>query len=711
VRNVRRRSVGLAVAVLVVAALAMGSAHAANPAKVGAWTSPFEEGGAAVPRCTTGADGRIICKPTAVSSAILPNGKVLYLNGLESTENIRYQNGSELSPESRNSSSRVLDVLDGTPSWSTPTPHDGGASNPNIKPGAKGTDDPQGMLGVPGKPGDGLAGSFWGMLGLPPGSSTSPPDDIQNNDGDMFCTDVAQLADGRILIAGGTDWYNEPAVMDRDSGDPDDVGFVELEGLRNARIFDPATNTYSQAGHMKFGRWYPSLVTLADGKVLVASGVTKLVKSMQGSQVRRTETFNPATGQWTENYTGPESENSLPLYPRLNLMPNGKIFYAGAGQTWGPAGQAVDEIFFAFQQFFDPATGKWEMLGPAALGARGGAAQAMLPLNPPYDKGSVLIFGGTLGAPPSSYIAVPISEVVTVTNSGTVTSERTGDLKNARWFPSSVGLPDGTILALSGGNRDEVIFPGTEQAVRTAELYDPAAGTWKKLASGARDRTYHNSAVLLPDGRVLVGGHSPGPWYDAHHDFLPGVLANRDKDPSFEVFSPPYLFKPGGRPVISGAQRGIKWGTSFTISTPNAANIDQVVLSRLPSPQHVTDSDARTIRLAFTKGTGTLTATPPPDGVIAPPGYYYLFILKGGVPSVARIVKVGAAVDATPTVNVYGSDNPPPPDTSLGANPDPDSSYLNQPPPLPVGGMVVGLFAAGAGVPALRRRFTEEDLS
>jgi hypothetical protein len=62
-----------------------------------------------------------------------------------------------------------------------------------------------------------------------------------------------------------------------------------------------------------------------------------------------------------------------------------------------------------------------------------------------------------------------------------------------------------------------------------------------------------------------------------------------------------------------------------------------------------------------------------------------------------------------PSPAIYGSDDPPPPDASIGASADPDSSYITQPPPLPVGGMVVGLFAAGAAMPRMRRRFDEEE--
>lgn len=698
---------------VVVAALAMGSAFAApGPDAVGEWTAPFEEGGSATPKCAE-VDGRLLCKPTAVGSLVMPDGRVLYMNGIESGENVQYAAVPEASPESRDSLSRILDLRGGAPAFSLPSPQDGAASNPNIEPGGEGLDDPLGMLGVPGNPGDGFAGSLWAQLGGPPNDPTSPPDDVQENDGDLFCTDQAMLSDGRILIAGGTDWYNEPAITDRESGGPMGIGVAELEGLRSAQIYNPFTGTYTNVEPMKHGRWYPGLVTMPDGKVFVASGVTKLIKSTQGSQVRRPEMFDPDTGTWED--LGVQAENTLPLFPRMHLMPNGKVFYAGVGQQFGPAGQAVDEILWIMQQFFDPATKTWETVGPAQLGATGGAPQVMLAMDPPYNKASLLIPGGTALFPsPGSWLATNLTQLVTVDSQGNVTNELTGNLVNRRWYSSAVALPDGKVFITSGADKDEVLTPGYEFPVRQPELYDPATGTWTAMASSARDRTYHNSALLLPDGRVLVGGHAPI-WtgYGATHDAIPGVTANNDRDASFEVWSPPYLYR-GPRPKLEGVQKGIAWGSTFNIASPDAEDIEEVVLSRLPSPQHITDSDARTLRLSFSKGEGLLTATAPPDGVAAPPGYYYLFINKsspsGVIPSVARIVRVGAASDPAPTQPIFASDDPPAPDASIGASPDPDSSYLNKPPPLPVGMFAGGLVALAVGVPAkLRRRRWELD--
>ena len=60
------------------------------------------------------------------------------------------------------------------------------------------------------------------------------------------------------------------------------------------------------------------------------------------------------------------------------------------------------------------------------------------------------------------------------------------------------------------------------------------------------------------------------------------------------------------------------------------------------APTHAFDMDQRLVGMSFTTGSGTLTVTAPPNGNIAPPGYYMLFLLNSsGVPSVAEFTKLG----------------------------------------------------------------------
>ena len=639
-------------AVLTLGALAPGAVSAkpdGGPDVVGAWTQPFEEGGAATPRCQMAGDGSgsVVCKPAAVHAAVLGDGRVLYFHGLEGQEGAGPATAASLAPSSRNSQARVLDVRAGTPRWSAPTPPTGTHANPNIEPGHRSHEDPLGAAGVPGRPGDGVVGSTWGGLGGPAHEPASSPDDPAPNDGDMFCADLTALPDGRILIAGGTDWYNEPSVLDRNEGAPADVGLLEAEGLRSASLFDPASNTFTPAAPMKYGRWYPTLVVGPDGKPTVFGGVTRLAHNTQLGNVRRSETYDAATNTWTENYAGPESETELPLVARMFLAPNGQFFYPAVGQMWSPFGQAVDEALMAFQQFFDPTTKKWSVSGLGPLGARSGAFVLPLTATPPYEQMTLVTWGGTLGPPPGSWLpANPFTTLTTIDANGNVSTRSGGDLNHARWYSSGVLLPDGKVLAVGGGDKDDVIAPGTTVAVNTPELYDPTADKWTEVAPHSRDRGYHNSAVLLPDMRVLLGGNAPlGSGYGGPNRDQGPPFANNDRDPSFEIWSPPYLFW-GPRPKVAHVQKGVGYRETFSITTPDAALIESVVLLRTPSPQHVADSDQRALRLEFTRsGETTLTATAPPSGIVAPPGTYYLVVnkrsLQGPIPSVARMVDVG----------------------------------------------------------------------
>jgi uncharacterized membrane protein len=129
-----------------------------------------------------------------------------------------------------------------------------------------------------------------------------------------------------------------------------------------------------------------------------------------------------------------------------------------------------------------------------------------------------------------------------------------------------------------------------------------------------------------------------------------------------EIYEPAYLFTTDAlgnaiyapRPSISGSPNSISYGSSFTVQTPDAANISSVALVRNGSPTHAFDMDQRYVGLPFTTGSGALTVTAPANGNIAPPGYYMLFLVdSSGVPSVARFVQVVAqpdfSVSATPS--------------------------------------------------------------
>jgi hypothetical protein len=203
---------------------------------------------------------------------------------------------------------------------------------------------------------------------------------------------------------------------------------------------------------------------------------------------------------------------------------------------------------------------------------------------------------------------------------------------------NAVILPTGKILALGGSSKDE---DGTTASL-AADLFDPATETWAAAGVATYPRLYHSCALLMPDGTVEVVGSNPVKGtYEQH----------------IELYSPAYLFAvdqngnviPAVRPTITSAPAEIGYGSNFTIETPDFANISSAVLVRNGSSTHSFDFEQRLIQLSVTTAAGSLTATAPPTGFIAPPGYYMLFLLnQSGVPSVAKMVRLSATPNDLP---------------------------------------------------------------
>jgi galactose oxidase-like protein/PKD domain-containing protein len=203
-------------------------------------------------------------------------------------------------------------------------------------------------------------------------------------------------------------------------------------------------------------------------------------------------------------------------------------------------------------------------------------------------------------------------------------------------------LPNGKVLALGGSTNDE----DAATASLNADLYDPSTNTFGPAGANVYPRLYHSGSVLLPDATVLLAGGNPvRGTYEQH----------------MEIYSPPYLFNADGspalRPVITGATPAFTYGNTFQVFTSSAASIASVVLVRPGAATHAFDMEQRLVGLTFSAGTGVLNVTAPPNGNIAPPGYYMLFALSSaGVPSVARFVQLTPNQPPTATITSPAAD-------------------------------------------------------
>jgi len=338
---------------------------------------------------------------------------------------------------------------------------------------------------------------------------------------------------------------------------------------------------------MNAPRWYPTNTTLPSGDVLVVSGYTTTGVFNTLPQV-----WHPATNTWS-NLTS--AELMQPLYPMMFVAPSGQVFNAGPDQI---------------TRYLDTGgTGTWTTVGNHSYaGAR--------------DYGSAVIFDGKVliagGDGSTTGPATNTAEIIDL-NAANPTWQFTSSMSIARRQFNLTILPDGKLFA-SGGSGG-FGFDNAASPVYPAEMWDPATGNWTTMDSITVYRGYHSTALLLPDGRVLsAGGEQTGA--------------------SAEIYSPPYLFK-GPRPTITSAPSSVKYGQTFLVATPDAANISQVTWIRLGSVTHSFNQNQRLNHLQFVQASGGLNITAPANANLAPPGHYMLFILNGtGVPSVASIIQI-----------------------------------------------------------------------
>jgi hypothetical protein len=202
-------------------------------------------------------------------------------------------------------------------------------------------------------------------------------------------------------------------------------------------------------------------------------------------------------------------------------------------------------------------------------------------------------------------------------------------------------LPDGKVLVTGGtkgGGFDDVSLAN---AALAAEVWDPKAGAtgqWTTLAEAAPiPRAYHSVSMLLPDGTVLHG---------ASGDAMINENGNKFPAPdekSHQIFSPPYMFKFSGsnRPSIASAPATVGYNSTFTLGTPNAAQITEVRWIRLGAVTHSFDASQRANTLHFVPSATGVEVTAPENGNLAPPGPYLLFILnRNGVPSIGKVINI-----------------------------------------------------------------------
>jgi hypothetical protein len=358
---------------------------------------------------------------------------------------------------------------------------------------------------------------------------------------------------------------------------------------------------------MAHGRWYPTVTVLPDGRALTMAG-----RDQANLVVRTPELWDGS--HWIE-LTG-AGNLEIPYYPRNFVAPNGLIFYAGERimSRWfnvAGSGSWTDGPRHIWQ--FNREYGTAVMYEPGKILYAGGGGDPNWPS------------AGDARSPAPTNTAEQID-----LNQPSPQWQSAGTMSAPRRHLNSTILPDGTVLITGGTRGGGFVDINPADAVKAAELWNPKTGQWTTLASNSVMRVYHSVSLLLPDGTVLHGSSG-----DAMAGTVP-VPPERNH----EIFSPPYLFK-GARPRITSVPSSVTWNQTFSVATPNAAQITDVRWIRLGSVTHAFDDGQRANTLTFTRTATGVDVTAPGRAELAPPGYYQLFILnRNGVPSEGQVIKV-----------------------------------------------------------------------
>jgi len=277
------------------------------------------------------------------------------------------------------------------------------------------------------------------------------------------------LPDGQVLVAGG--------------------------GTTNSELYNPATGKFSPTGALPVAVSDATATLLPNGKVLVAGG-------LEGNhQVANAELYDPATGTWSATGAMTKARSGQ----TATLLPNGQVLVAGGGCNGG--GFGCDAGSFEQSQhsaeLYNPATGTWTRTGFMKFPRQDFTATLL-------KDGQVLATGGFASCDDDFCSDNKSAELY---NPATGTWTVTGPMHAAREQQTATLLPDGDVLVAGGLNEGGFCCNGSNFS--SAELYDPATGTWSTTASMSATHA-GGTATLLRNGWVLVagGGNSVAEIYE-----------------------------------------------------------------------------------------------------------------------------------------------------------------------------------------------------
>ncbi|XP_027068473.1 aldehyde oxidase GLOX [Coffea arabica] len=436
---------------------------------------------------------------------------------------------------------------------------------------------------------------------------------------DTWCSSGQFLPDGTLLSTGG-----------------------DLDGFTKIRKFTPCTESTPNSAsslcdwqelediQLSQGRWYATNQILPDGSIIIIGG--RASPSVEFYPPRKTGAVNfPFLNEVEDN----QMDN---LYPYVHLLPNGHLFIFANNKA-----VMYDYNSHSIVKNYPVLEG-----GPRSYPSAG--SSAMLALAGDYSSATVVVCGG------AKYGAYLHRTTDSPANGSCGRIEATGpdpvwemeDMPFARIMGDMVVLPTGDVVIINGAQAGTQGFELASNPCLNPVLYrpdQPVGLRFMTLNPGVVPRMYHSTANLLPDGRILIAGSNPHYFYNFKRAF-PTELR-------IESFSPEYLSadKANLRPVFVELPEKVAYGAAFdavvTVELP-VVGVVEVNMASAPFATHSFSQGQRLVKLSVTSaipegpGRYRIGCVAPPDGRVAPPGYYMVFAVNQGVPSIAQWVHLAS---------------------------------------------------------------------
>lgn len=440
---------------------------------------------------------------------------------------------------------------------------------------------------------------------------------------DTWCSSGGLTVNGTLVSTGG---YQGGANTARYLSSCENCGWVEYPKALAAK------------------RWYSTQATLPDGSFIVVGGRDALnYEYILPEGMNNKKLYDSQLLKQTDD---PEENN---LYPFVWLNTDGNLF-----------------IFANYRSILlSPKTNKvikeFPQLPGGARNYPGSASSALLPIrlyvnNPPLIPADILICGGAkrdgyYRAHDKKIFDSALKDCARIEINSAKPVWKTEMMPMPRVMGDTVILPNGEILIVNGAKRGTSGWNLAKEPNLSPILYTPnkpLGKRFKELAASTIPRVYHATAIALPDGKVLIGGSNTNDGYKYKN-------VEYQTELRIEKFSPPYLDPTlaNMRPKIVNAAtpKQIKYGQMFNvrIELKQTNVVKENLMVTMLAPPFTTHgvsmnmrllllgiSDVKNVRGDFHQ----IQTVAPPNGNIAPPGYYLLFAVYNGVPSIGEWIQI-----------------------------------------------------------------------